>query len=142
VKWIKMAKHREKSNIDFVSCEGRIEGVFVKDGYWFKTKQCHTCDKGGGTGHARDHQPKIWMFSPAPMCNIIRENMRRLVAVLENCCTKGWWGNLPKQGTGRQLLKRIVEIGDQHGDSVRQQIEKMMHPYLDFIESQYPHLKY
>jgi hypothetical protein len=54
-----MAKHRDKSNSDFISCEGRIEGVFEKDRYWFKTKQCHTCNKGGGTGHARDHQPKI-----------------------------------------------------------------------------------
>jgi hypothetical protein len=27
-------------------------------------------------------------------------------------------------------------------DSVRQQIEEMMRPYLDFIKSQYPHLRY
>jgi hypothetical protein len=33
-----MAKHRDKSNSDFFSCEGRIEGVFEKDRYWFKTK--------------------------------------------------------------------------------------------------------
>jgi hypothetical protein len=82
------------------------------------------------------------MFSPVPMWNITRENMRRMRAVLENGCTKGWWGNSPNQGTGRQWLKGIVDIGNQHGDSVRQQIEEMMHPYLDFIKSQYPHLRY
>ncbi len=92
-KWVKMAMHRDKSNSVFISCEGMMEDVFEKDRYWFKTKQCHTCDKGGGTGHARDHRPKIQMFSPAPMWNITRDNMRRMRAVLEN------W---PNQGTGRQ----------------------------------------
>ncbi len=141
-KWVKMAKHMDKSNGDFISCEGRIEGIFEKDRYWFKTKQCHTCSKGGGTGHARDNQPKIQMFSLAPMWNITRDNMRRMRMALKNCCTKGRWGNLPNQGTGRQWLKGIVDIGNQHGDSVRQQIEEMMHPYLDIIKSQYPHLRY
>ncbi len=68
--------------------------------------------------------------------------MRRMRAVLVNCCTKGWWGNLPNQGTGRQWLKGIVDIGNQHGNSARQQIEIMMQPYLDFNKSQYPHLRY
>ncbi len=27
----KMAKHRDKSNSDFISCEGRIHGIFEKD---------------------------------------------------------------------------------------------------------------
>ncbi len=49
---------------------------------------------------------------------------------------------MPNQGTGRQWLKGIVDIGNQHGDSVKQQIEEMMCPYLDFIKSQYPHLRY
>ncbi len=101
-KWVKMAKHRDKSNSDFISCEGRIECIFEKDRYWFKTKQCNTCNKGGGTGQARDHRQKIQMFSPAPMWNITRKNIRRMRAVLENCCTEGWWGNLPNQGTDRQ----------------------------------------
>jgi hypothetical protein len=30
-KWVKLAKHRDKSNSDFISCEGRLEGVFEKD---------------------------------------------------------------------------------------------------------------
>jgi hypothetical protein len=83
-----MAKHRDKSNSDFISCEGRLEGIFAKNRYWSKTKQCHTCNKGGGTGNARDHQPKIQMFSPVPMWNIARENMRQMRAILEKRCTK------------------------------------------------------
>ncbi len=82
------------------------------------------------------------MFSPAPMWNIFRDNMRRMRTELEKCCTKGWWENLPNPGTGRQWLKGIVDIGNQHGDSVRQQVEEMMRPYLDFIKSQYLHLRY
>jgi len=82
------------------------------------------------------------MFSPVPMWNITQENTTRMRVVLENCCTKGWYRNLPNQGIGRQWLKGVVEIGNQHGDSMRQQIEEMMHPYLDFIKSQYPHLRY
>ena len=53
-----MAKHRNKSNTDFAGCKGRMEGYFGNDGYWFRIKQCHTCDKEGGTAHARDHPPK------------------------------------------------------------------------------------
>jgi hypothetical protein len=62
------------------------------------------------------------------MWNFTRDNMRRMRAILENCCTKGWWGNSANQGTGRQWLKRIVDIRNQDGDSVRQKIEEMIHP--------------
>jgi hypothetical protein len=54
----------------------------------------------------------------------------------------GWCENVPKQGPSRRWLKGINEIGNITGGGVRQQIEAMMHPYLDFIKSQYPCLRY
>ena len=42
----------------------------------------------------------------------------------------------------RRQLKGINEIGSITGGGARQQIEAMMHPYLDFIKNQYPCLRY
>jgi hypothetical protein len=106
-------KHRNKSSSDVISCEGRMEGYFQKDMYWFKTKHCHTCNKGrGGTTrmHA-DHQPKIQMTPLAPLRNIAFKNRRRMRAVLEECLD-GWWEIFPKQGPSRRWLKGINEIGN------------------------------
>jgi hypothetical protein len=105
--WKKLATHRDKSNTDFVGCKGRMEGYFGNDGYWFRIKQCHTCNKGGGTAHARDHQTKIQMISPAPSWHITRDKMRRMRLVLEGCPKN--YGNFPEEGPSRQWLK---EIGD------------------------------
>ena len=143
-KWENDPKHRNKSNSDVIGCEGRMEGYFRKDTYWFKMKHCHTCDKwrGGTTRmHARDHRPKIQMISPAPLWNISLENRRRMRAILEGC-PDVWWENLPHQGPGRRWLKKINEIGHIAGGGVKQQIEAMMYPFLEFIKNQYPCLRY
>ena len=81
------------------------------------------------------------MISPASLWNIPLENRRRMRAVLEGC-PDGWWEILTKQGNSRRQLKGINEIGNITGGGVRQQIEAMMHPYLDFIKNQYPCLRY
>jgi hypothetical protein len=67
--------------------------------------------------------------------------MRRMRLVLEGC-PKNYWGNLPEQGPSRQWLKEIGDPRNKKGYSVRQQIEAMMKPYLDFITNQNPHLRY
>ncbi len=103
-----MTKHGDRSNSDFVGCKGRMVGYFEKDGYWFRMKQCHTCNKGGGAAHhARDNRPKIQMISPAPSWHITRDNMRRMRRVLEGC-PKNYWENLMHQGPSRQWLKEIA----------------------------------
>ena len=33
--WRILASHRDTSNTDYVGCEGRMEGFFLKDRYWF-----------------------------------------------------------------------------------------------------------
>jgi hypothetical protein len=33
--WRILASHRDTSNKDYVGCEGRMEGFFLKDRYWF-----------------------------------------------------------------------------------------------------------
>jgi hypothetical protein len=81
------------------------------------------------------------MISPASLWNIPLENRRRMRAVLEGC-PDGWWEILTKQGNSRRQLKGINEIGNITGGDVRQQIEAMMHLYLDFIKNQYPCLRY
>ena len=81
------------------------------------------------------------MISPAPSWHITRDNMRRMRLVLEGC-PKNYWGNLPEQGPSRQWLKEIGDPRNKKGYSVRQQIEAMMKPYLDFITNQNPHLRY
>jgi hypothetical protein len=131
--WNELAKHRDSSNTDFVRCKWMV-GYFGKDGNWFRIKQCHTCNKGGGS---LDHRPKIQMISPAPSWNITRDNMRMMRSVLEGC-PKNYWENLTHQGPSRQWLKEIATPQNEKGESVRRQIEEIMKPYLDMITYQNP----
>ncbi len=75
-------RHRDSSNTDFVGCKGRMVGFFAKDRYWFWMKECHTCNKGGGS---LDNRPKIQMISPAPSWHITRDNLWTMRKVLEGC---------------------------------------------------------
>ena len=144
-KWESDPKHRDKANSDVIGCEGRIRGYFRRHTYWFTTKHCHTCDRGRRGSAARvsakDHRPKIQMLSPAPMWDISREKKRRMTQILEKC-PDGWWEPLPGQGNGRRWLKGINEIGKWNSGGVKQQIEAMMRPYLDFVKNQYPCMRY
>jgi hypothetical protein len=45
--WEKLAKHRDKSNTDFVGCKGRMEGYFGNDRYWFRINSVTLVTKGG-----------------------------------------------------------------------------------------------
>jgi hypothetical protein len=67
--------------------------------------------------------------------------LERMRAVLGGC-PDGWWEILNKQGNNRWQLKGINEIGSITGEGVRQQIEAMMHLYLDFIKNEYPCLRF
>ena len=136
--WSILARHRDSSNKDFVGCKGRMEGFFLKDRYWFRMKQCHTCDKGGGS---LDNRPRIQMISPAPSWNITRNNLLSMRKVLETC-PKNFWENLTHQGASRQWLKEIAAPRTEQGESVRRQIEEMMKPYLDMVKFQNPHLRF
>ena len=121
--WENNPKHRNKSNSAVVGCTGMIKGYFRNDTYWFITKNCHTCARGGGgsnTGVSReDYCPKIQIVSPAPMWNISRESKETMTTVLEGC-PDGWWENLPGQGSGRRWLRGINEVGKWNGDAVKQ----------------------
>jgi hypothetical protein len=143
--WENNPKHRNKSNSAVVGCTGMIKGYFRNDTYWFITKNCHTCDRGRGginTGVSReDYRPKIQIISPAPMWNITQASKEKITQVLQ-ACPDSWWENLPGQGSGRRWLKGINEVGKWNGEAVKQQIEAMMRPYLEFIKYQYPCLKY
>jgi hypothetical protein len=97
--WSILARHRDSSNKYFVGCKGRMEGFFLKDRYWFWMKQCHTCDKGGGS---LDNRPQIQMISPAPSWNITRNNLWSMRHV------RNFWENLTHQGASRQWLKEIA----------------------------------
>jgi hypothetical protein len=101
-------------------------------------KECHTCDKGGGS---LDNRPKIQMISPAPSWYITRDNLWTMRKVLEGC-PKIFWENLMHQGPSRQWLKEIAAPQTEQGESVRLQIEEMMKPYLNMISFQNPHLRY
>jgi hypothetical protein len=144
-RWENNPKHRKNSNSADIGCEGRITGYFRNNTYWFSTKICHTCDRGRGRSNtgvsAEDHRPKIQMVSPAPMWNISRESKETMTKVLEGC-PDGWWENLPGQGSGRRWLRGINEVGKWNGEAVKQRIENMMRPYLEFIKNQYPCLRY
>ncbi len=133
--WVKLARHRDSSNTDFVGCKGRMVGFFAKDRYWFWMKECHTCNKGGGS---LDNRPKIQMISPAPSWHITRDNMWTMRKVLEGW-PKNFWENLTHQGPSRQWLKEIAAPQTEQGESVRLQIEEMMKPYLNMITFQNPH---
>ncbi len=80
--WIKLARHRDSSNADFVGCKGRMVGFFVKNRYWFRMKECHTCNKGGGS---LDNRPEIQLMSPAPSWHITRDNLWTMRQVFEGC---------------------------------------------------------
>ena len=136
--WRILASHRDTSNTDYVGCEGRMEGFFLKDRYWFRMKHCHTCDKGGGS---LDNRPRIQMISPAPSWNITRTSLLGMRKVLETC-PKKFWENLTHQGTSRQWLKEIVAPRNEQGESMKRQIEEMMRPYLDMVMYQNPHLRF
>jgi hypothetical protein len=143
--WENNPKHRNKSNSAVVGCTGMIKGYFRNDTYWFITKNCHTCERGRGGSNKglsrEDYCPKIQIVSPAPMWNITRASIEKITQVLQ-ACPDVWWENLPGQGSGRRWLKGINEVGKWNGEAVKQQIEAMMRPYLEFIKYQYPCLKY
>ena len=134
--WRNMASHRNSSNKDYVGCQGRMEGFFLKNRYWFRMTHCHTCDKGGGS---LDNRPRIQMISPAPSWNITRKSLLSMRKVLEGC-PKNYWENLTHQGASRQWLKEIVEPKNDLGVSVKRRIEEMMKPYLEMVRYQNPHL--
>lgn len=130
------------STVILEKCKGRIEGNFSKSSFFFGAAEGHTCTiKNGGRRSDLDLRPPLLVITAAESWGITNTLLSKMKDTLKNT-PEGWWRGLPNQGRNREWLKQIGDATTPSQISTKKQIEATLQPFLRYITSIYPEMRY